>query len=472
MIEPTTIEDREEGREERHCAVLGVIVAPGLAHDVTSRIASELLDDVRERYDSVDWRTELQVDRLVVPPAPLTEVLDAGRRKLLEGDWDLGVIVTDLPLKVGGRPVSRHVSPTHGLAVLSLPALGPLHLRQRLRRALVELIGELTGGRSSDAWEDSVLRELTTDTARRPGGLGLLYAPALVASHLRLLLGMVRANRPWRLAARLYGALVAALAVGAYSVVTSDVWRLAGSTGWWRLLIICVVSVTGTVAAIIGAHGLWERAPDPRVRGQVALFNVTTTLTVATGILCLYLVLFALILGVAELLIGPDVFASALGHPAVTTDYLALAWFSSSFATVAGGLGAGLDRARSCARPLIRAPWATRRHLRTPARGRASLGRRIDRPAQPPLDLLHPGLAPAGDSAPGARRYMRSASGDIPAHWPTQWRRLMSGPQRERTLALASGAFGGRLIGFFARFAFLLGAAFDLSQDGHDSGWV
>ena len=112
-----------------------MIVAPGLAHDVTSRIASELLDDVRERYDSVDWRTELQVDRLVVPPAPLTELLDAGRRKLLEGDWDLGVIVTDLPLKVGGRPVSRHLSPTHGLAVLSLPALGPLHLRQRLRRA-------------------------------------------------------------------------------------------------------------------------------------------------------------------------------------------------------------------------------------------------------------------------------------------------------------------------------------------------
>ena len=236
----------------------------------------------------------------------MTEVLDAGRRKSLEGDWDLGVIVTDLPLKVGGRPVSRHLSPTHGLAVLSLPALGPLHLRQRLRRALVELIGELTGGRSGDAWEDSVLRELTTDTARRPGGLGgLLYAPALVASHLRLLLGMVRANRPWRLAARLYGALVAALAVGAYSVVTSDVWRLAGSTGWWRLLIICVVSIMGTVAAIIGAHGLWERAPDPRVRGQVALFNVTTTLTVATGIFCLYLVLFALILGVAELLIGP-----------------------------------------------------------------------------------------------------------------------------------------------------------------------
>jgi hypothetical protein len=343
VTESATADERGEQREERPCAVLGVIVAPGLAHEVTSRIASELMEDVRARYDSVEWRTELQVERLVVPPAPLTELLAAGRRKLLEGDWDLGVIVTDLPLKVDGRPVSRHLSPTHGLAVLSLPALGALHLRQRLRRALVELIDELAGRRADEEWEESVLRELATDTAHRPRGLGFLYVPVLVTRHLRLLLGMVRANRPWRLAARLYGALVAALAVGAYGVVTSDVWRLSGSAGWWRLLIMCVVSIAGTVAAVIGVHGLWERAPDPRVRGQVVLFNVTTSLTVAIGILCLYLALFALTLGAAELLIRPGVLASALGHEAHTSDYLVLAWFAASFATVAGGLGAGLE---------------------------------------------------------------------------------------------------------------------------------
>jgi len=333
----------EKLEQERRCAVIGVIVAPGLAHDVTSRIASELQEDIRGRYDSVEWRTELHVDRLVDPPASLTEILAAGRRKLLDGRWDLGVVVTDLPLKVGGRPVSRHLSPSHGLALLSLPALGALHLRQRLRRALVELIGELSGRGADDDWEENVLRELTTDTEHRPGGLGFLYVPVLVAGHLRLLLGMIRANRPWRLAARLYGALVAALAVGAFALVTSDVWRLSSSAGWWRLLIMCLLAITGTVAAVIGAHGLWERVPDPRVRGQVVLFNVTTALTVAIGILCLYLVLFALSFGAAELLIRPAVFASALGHAAHTSDYLALAWFAASFATVAGGLGAGLE---------------------------------------------------------------------------------------------------------------------------------
>ena len=339
----TQTTEPEKLEQERRRAVIGVIVAPGLAHDVTSRIASELQEDLRDRYDAVDWRTELEVDRLVAPPASLTEIVAAGRRKLLAGDWDLGVVVTDLPLKVGGRPVSRHLSPTHGLAVLSLPALGALHLRQRLRRALVELIGELSGRGADSDWEENVLRELTTDTKHRPGGLGFVYAPVHIAGHLRLLLGMVRANRPWRLAARLYGALVAALAVGAFALVTSDIWRISSSAGWWRLLVMCLLALAGTVGGVIGAHGLWERVPDPRVRGQVVLFNVTTALTVAIGILCLYLVLFALGFGAAELLLRPAVFASGLGHAARTSDYLALAWFAASFATVAGGLGAGLE---------------------------------------------------------------------------------------------------------------------------------
>jgi len=54
VIEPAATGRRDERAENRPRAVLGVIVAPGLAHDVTSRIASELLQDLRARYDSVD----------------------------------------------------------------------------------------------------------------------------------------------------------------------------------------------------------------------------------------------------------------------------------------------------------------------------------------------------------------------------------------------------------------------------------
>jgi hypothetical protein len=86
---------------------LGVVVAPGLARDVTEGIADNLLEDLRHRYGSVDWRAELMVDRLVVPPALTTELFDAACSKLLQGDCDLGVVVTDLPLRLGGHTLSH-----------------------------------------------------------------------------------------------------------------------------------------------------------------------------------------------------------------------------------------------------------------------------------------------------------------------------------------------------------------------------
>jgi hypothetical protein len=299
--------------------VLGVVVAPGLARDVTEGIAENLLEDLRERYGSVDWRATLIVDRLVVPPALATELFDAARTKLLEGDWDLGVVVTDLPLRLGGRTLSRHASPMHGIGVVSLPALGPLHLRQRLRQALVDLVGDLVGG-----------HELQD---HRRGLLG----------HIRLLLGMVRANRPWRFAARLYRALAAALAVGAYGVLSSDIWRLSDAMGWWRLTAMCAASVVATIVAIIVVHRLWEHAPDPRVRDQVVLFNIATTVSVVIGIASLYAALFVLVLAGAELVVSPEVLANAIGHKVQLVDYLSVAWFVASFSTVAGGLGAGLE---------------------------------------------------------------------------------------------------------------------------------
>lgn len=341
--------------EEQPCVVLGVIVAPGLARDVTAKIAAELGDDLRALDTGVDWRTEFTVDRLVAPPVQTTEIVDAARRKLLDANWDLGVVVTDLPLRVGRRPVSRQVSPTHGIAVVSLPALGALHLAPRLRRTLLELVGELVGDRDGQwggdgalarlrrRWGRDVLQELATDTADRPGALRFLLIAEVLSSHLRLLLGMVRANRPWRLAARLYRALLAAVVASAYGLVTSDIWRISASAGSTRLALASIASISFTSGAVIVAHGLWERAPDRRLRDQVILFNFATAATVLIGIATLYVALFLLIFAAAELLLSPDALGAGLGHAVGTGDYATLAWFTASLATVGGALGAGLE---------------------------------------------------------------------------------------------------------------------------------
>ena len=260
-------------REPDRSVGLGVLVAPGLPEEVSAGIADDLAEDLREAHGALGWRTEFVVDRLAAPPAETAELIEAARRALLERGWDFAVVVTDLPLRHGSRPVSRHVSRTHGVALVSLPALGALHLKRRLRRVLRELAGELVGaGRSLRA-----VAADADDVSRFP------YVPTVIFGHLRLLAGMVRANRPWRLAARLYGVLAAAFAAGAYGIVASDMWRLSAALSWWRLLAVCLASLAVTIVAVIVAHELWERAPDARVRAQVLLFNVTTVLTVTIG---------------------------------------------------------------------------------------------------------------------------------------------------------------------------------------------
>ena len=83
-------------------------------------------------------------------------------------------------------------------------------MRPRLRRALVERVDELLGRVDKEA--DDVLRELTAKNAERVVILRPLFVTAVLLGHLRLLLGMARANRPWRLVGRLYAELIAALA--------------------------------------------------------------------------------------------------------------------------------------------------------------------------------------------------------------------------------------------------------------------
>ncbi|MBV8951787.1 MAG: hypothetical protein JOZ99_12990 [Actinobacteria bacterium] len=332
-------EKRSPSRRDRRHLVVGIAVAPRLLDDVGDRLPEDLGRTLSAKYPSVEWRATVLLDRLVAPTEPAGAILDAAREALLAGGWDMGLVVTDLPLRERGRPVAHRTSRTHRIAVVSLPALGALHVKPRLRRLLLELVGELIGGGDGHG----VLGEISRRVASRPAGFSVLFIPAVVLGHVRLLAGMVRANRPWRLAARLYGALVAALAAGAYGVVTSDIWRLSAAMGWERLSLMCVTSIVATVVAVIVVHELWERAPQRSVRAQVVLFNLATAATVAIGIVTLYLTLLVLIFAGAELIIARRVLAETLGHQVDNGDYVVLAWFVASLATVGGALGAGLE---------------------------------------------------------------------------------------------------------------------------------
>jgi hypothetical protein len=127
------------------------------------------------------------------------------------------------------------------------------------------------------------------------------------------------------------------------------VWLLADGQSWWRLLIVGVGAVAATCLSLIAAHGLWERSvsPKPEVRERVVLFNLATALTVAIGVVTLFLALFAINVTAALVLITTHVLHRQLGHPVEIGDYVALAWLVSSLATLGGALGAALENDRA-----------------------------------------------------------------------------------------------------------------------------
>jgi hypothetical protein len=329
--------------------VVGLLASPGPASELTESLLPEIADRLPERLPGVRWRLEFVSDRLVDPPTDLSAIISAARRMLLDRGWHLAVCVTDLPLQTARRPVIAHVSTTHGVAVLSMPALGPISVRKRTADSVVRLIGHMLGdialaNGQRRTLADAVtrrMRELGTRIEHGENDVG--FAARVVSGNIWLLLGMLRANRPWRLALRLMRALAAAFAAGVFALVTSDIWRLAYYLGPVRLTVIALASVGGILVTIMITTGLWERTPHPDAREQVILFNIVTATTVGIGVVVLYLALFIIMLASALLLVPGDLLGSQLGHPAGAADQVRLAWLATSIATLGGALGAALE---------------------------------------------------------------------------------------------------------------------------------
>lgn len=241
-----------------------------------------------------------------------------------EHEWDLVVGLTELPLRDDdGRYLLIEADPRQRRAVLSLPALGGVRMEARTRRAVRRLVAGM-------ADPDS------TEEHRVPLSRG---------GRWRLLLGMVLANRPWLLVPGLKSALVAALATGAVATINSTVWLLAGSLSWWRLTVATIVSIALVVGWLVIDGELWDRPDDesPEARERSRLYNISTLVTLTTGVLICYLALYVVNLLWALFVLDPAVMGGYLQMSLGYGDLFVLAWFVASAATVGGGLGSGLE---------------------------------------------------------------------------------------------------------------------------------
>jgi hypothetical protein len=340
--------------------VVGLLAAPGIAYDVGARLARELPQLLRGRFPEVDWDVVLLPEPMAAASQSDVDLVEIARRRMLDEGWKLAVCLTDYPVHIGNRPVTAYASAPAGVGLISVPALGPVNLDERVREAALRLVEGLLGEHVDDP-DDAAdsdrqrrmqrrLEELSIPTIGRAelheGNIGFV---AVGLGNLRLLMGMVRANRPWRLITGLSRAIVAALGLDVFGVASPGIWILAAGMGWPRLLLIGIGSVLATCVSLIAAHGLWEKHyPErPEARERVVLFNLTTAITVAIGVLTLHVALFVLNLAAASVLIPAGVLERQVGHPADLGTYLALSWLVTSLATIGGALGAALENDRA-----------------------------------------------------------------------------------------------------------------------------
>ncbi|MFF9275600.1 hypothetical protein [Streptomyces griseosporeus] len=336
--------------------LVALLADPDAPTEIAQRMARMLPDRLAGR--SGEGR-RFDVEVVSEPFTAGTEDLSTLTRRIMdrgsEENWDIVVALTDLPLHSHGRKLVVDLSHAHGVALLSLPTLGGFRLETRARQAVEEAVLSLADPQATGS-EGPPGRELRGPfTGRlapvRPGRIGeeeiadLRYVVRGPRGYLRVLSGMVRANRPWRLVPGLSKALAAALATGAVATVNSTIWTLAAALSTPRLVIATVGSVALMVGWLIVDANLWHRTDEvsPEARKRAALYNASTVVTVGIGVIVCYVGLMVVNLVWALFILNDRVFASTTRTPLHATEYWTLSWFVASVATVGGALGSGLE---------------------------------------------------------------------------------------------------------------------------------
>ncbi|MFF1607551.1 hypothetical protein ACFVYA_07180 [Amycolatopsis sp. NPDC058278] len=160
--------------------VVGLLTDDGFPRQLAGRIAEGLPDRLaRDLGEETTWHIEHETQALPLNEEGDIPMLDLAQQRRAEHGWDLLVLITDLPRRAGTVPIASDYNADHGVAMVSLPALGALRLRGRVSRLIVHLVRHLVARRSAKEADPPQgildrLRELVAPTRhiRGHGGRG------------------------------------------------------------------------------------------------------------------------------------------------------------------------------------------------------------------------------------------------------------------------------------------------------------
>lgn len=329
---------------------VGVVADPVAGpSEVAAHLAKDLPGLLAEFVDGdYEWRVDVQREQL--PPSDVghTEMMDVASRRMRRNGWDLTVCVTDLPLRDGSQPIVADLSSDRRIVVVSLPAFGGMSWRRRVRNVVAQLIADMYGIRTSPGGAKKRRGRRLPVLPRRfrrvePDEEDIDVRMLASRGGMRLLTGMVRDNRPWRLVLGMRGPVVGAFAFSAFYLINSTVWELATQMGPVRLLATALFSMGIMIVWLTVYHHLWEPMGRGRVREEAMLFNASTVLTLLVGVACMFGALYAVNLVAAGIVLAPGVLGQYVGSGPGVTEYVLITLLITSAGMVAGAIGSGFE---------------------------------------------------------------------------------------------------------------------------------
>ncbi|MHC9291508.1 hypothetical protein ACRCUN_03530 [Mycobacterium sp. LTG2003] len=317
---------------------------PGLSTTVVESLTATLPALLaRTVSDEVCWTVAVHSYALPLEADGNIEIRKHSDELKSRHGWDFVVCVTELTRRLDETLVVSEVNVAEGTALISLPALGPVRLHRHVARAIVHVVGALTMDTTNR--HRIAVGPLLEPTKRETtdGGKNAYLELTRVHGRLRLLLGMVRVNRPWRLLPSLSSAIAAGVAAAAFGVFYSSIWTMADSMSTTRLAGVSIVAILAMMMWLMLYNGLWERPRDLDQRKNAVLYNSATVLTLGVGIAAMYVMLFCVVLLGALTIVPPAYLAATLEHDVTWRDYAELAWLASSLGTFAGALGSSFE---------------------------------------------------------------------------------------------------------------------------------
>ncbi len=335
--------------------ILGLIVSPGEAEKKINTLLDIIPKSLKEESQNTEeWRVQVIVDPLTGAAESVNEIFQKMNAYSKKNAWDAIVGITDLPIFYEGKVVNSDINEKNNAILISLPSLGWKLKKSGIKQLIVKMVQ--TVNKEHNYVDNNKLTnpfngmfpKNSKKVRLKIKGTDSFHTRFILDSKIKgyasILIGMTFINNPFTMLKTLSGVLAIGFTTGAFGMAFTTMWQLSYLFSEWRLLLASLASILGMLVWITISHNLWELPSKKNKKKFRKLYNLTTILTLLSSILIFYFILFISFSLLSLTLLPPSFLGQTLGikHSVGVTQYLDIAWFASSLATVVGAIGIGL----------------------------------------------------------------------------------------------------------------------------------